>query len=103
MSASASNQAARRVLKVIYILKGNTINGLRLKAIAESLGAPPSTTLRTLELLEDEGTAERIPGREENWRLTPKLIQLSFAHAEEFSRARNHIDELDQRFTRRPV
>ena len=48
----------------------------------------------------DEGIAERIPGNEECWRLTPKLIQLARAHDDELRRVRQRVDDIDQRYTR---
>jgi hypothetical protein len=53
--------------------------------------------------LAEEGVAERIPGRDEFWRLTPKLIQLARAHDEEMNRLRRRIEETDQRYTRSPL
>ena len=60
----------------------------------------PRTLPRDLELLAAEGVAERIPGTEECWRLTPKLIQLARAHDDELRRVRQRVDDIDQRYTR---
>lgn len=98
----ASLKSARRALRLIWILQGNTMDGLRLAQVAASLGVPAPTAFRDLEMLAEEGVAERIPGRPEFWRLTPKLIQLSRAHDEEMQRLRRRVEETDHRYTRSP-
>jgi DNA-binding IclR family transcriptional regulator len=103
MAATEQKKSARRALRVLWILQGNTFEGLRLKHIAEHLMTTQSTALRDLEMLAEEGVAERIPGRDEFWRLTPKLIQLARAHDEEMNRLRRRIEETDQRYTRSPL
>ena len=102
MAAPEQKQSARRAIRLLWILQGNTFDGLRLKQIAEQLDTTQSTALRDLEMLAEEGVAERIPGREEFWRLTPKLIQLARAHDVEMTRLRARVDEIDQRYTRSP-
>lgn len=95
-------EAVRRALRIIWLLQGHSFDGLRLKAITEHLQTTMATAFRDMEVLADEGICERIPGREERWRLTPKLIQLSRAHDEEMTRLRRRVDEIDQRYTREP-
>jgi DNA-binding IclR family transcriptional regulator len=102
MSAAETQASARRVLRVLFILQGHTFEGLRLKQIADAIQASASTALRTLEILQDEGIAERIPGRDEYWRLSPRIIQLARAHEQELARLRARIDETEQRYSRNP-
>ncbi|MCD7099093.1 helix-turn-helix domain-containing protein [Stenotrophomonas sp. MMGLT7] len=99
---SASNQPTRRTLRLLFALQGHTFEGLRLKQLADAVQASPSTVLRDLEVLADEGIAERIPGRDEYWRLSPRLIQLARAHEQEMARVRQRLDETDQRYSRNP-
>lgn len=94
------HQSARRALRLLWILQGNAFDGLRLKQIAEALKVSAPVALRDLNLLADEGVAERIPGKDECWRLTPKVIQLARAHDDEMRRVRERIDSIDQRYTR---
>lgn len=94
------HQSARRALRLLCILQGNAFDGLRLKQIAEALQVADPTALRDLNLLADEGFAERIPGKEESWRLTPKVIQVARAHDDEMRRVRERIENIDQRYTR---
>lgn len=70
MNAPAQ-QPVRRALRLIFALQGHAFDGLRLKQLADSIKATPSTVLRDLEVLADEGIAERIAGRDEYWRLSP--------------------------------
>lgn len=103
MSKGNEGQAsARRALRAIFLLQGHTFEGLRLKQLAESMQTTPSTALRTLEILADEGIAERIPGRDEFWRLSPRIVQLARAHALELERHRSVLDEFEQRYSRDP-
>lgn len=102
MNGENSQASARRALRALFLLQGHTFEGLRLKQLAESMQTSPSTALRTLELLADEGIAERIPGRDEFWRLTPRIVQLARAHALELDRARSVLNEVEQRYSRDP-
>ena len=102
MSSDAPKQPIRRAFAIVFALQGQSFEGLRLKQIADAVSATTSTTLRDLEVLADEGVAERIPGRDEFWRLSPRLIQLAVAHAEEARRQQQRLDEFNQRYTRNP-
>lgn len=95
-------QGPRRVIRLLWILQGHAFDGLRLKQIQVALKATPSTTLLDLQMLAEEGVAERIPGKEDCWRLTPKLVQLARAHEADFNEVRRKIEEYDQRCTRLP-
>ncbi|MGB5908743.1 hypothetical protein FEO91_08315 [Stenotrophomonas maltophilia] len=101
MNAPAQ-QPVRRVLRLIFALQGHAFDGLRLKQLADSIKATPSTVLRDLEVLADEGIAERIAGRDEYWRLSPRLIQLARAHEQELARVRQRLEETEQRYSRNP-
>lgn len=90
----------RRAVKLIFILQGNTIDGLRLKQIAERMDESACTTHRDLSIMAEEGVVERIPGANEYWRLTPKLVQVAIAHYEEIQRAESRLAEINQRYTR---
>lgn len=91
--------STRRALRAIWVLQGHTVEGLRLKAIAEALDTSMPNALRDLETLRDEGVAERIPGREDCWRLTPKIVQVARATGEEFARHRVALDKHEQRYS----
>lgn len=101
-SQSDKKQGPRRVIRLLWILQGHAFDGLRLKQIQVALKATPSTTLLDLQMLEEEGVAERIPGKEDCWRLTPKLIQLAHAHQAEVQELHRKVDEFNQRCTRDP-
>lgn len=97
-----SQQSARRAIRLLFVLQGHSFDGLRLAQIAEAMQASASTTLRDLQMLQDEGVAERIPGRDECWRLSPRLVQISSAHRMELARLQQRLDEMEQRYTRDP-
>lgn len=102
MSKATTQQPARRALSLLFVLQGHTMEGLRLKQIADAIRTTPSTALRDLEVLAEEGIAERIPGRDEYWRLSPRLIQLARAHELEMARYRQRLEETEQRYSRNP-
>lgn len=103
MSATESNgSGARRALRALFALQGHAFEGIRLKDVAEALAASPSTTLRTLEVLQEEGIAERVPGNPEFWRLSPRLVQIARAHEIELARVRQRLEETEQRYSRNP-
>jgi DNA-binding IclR family transcriptional regulator len=95
-------QPARRAYRLLWVLQGQTTNGLRLVQIAKALGCSSTVALRLLETADDEGIVERIPDKSEFWRLSPKIIQISFAHGDELQRLKNRYDELRDRYIRKP-
>lgn len=102
MAEKESNAPLRRAIRYLWILQGHSYQGVRLKQIADVMKCHPSMALRDLETLVEEGVVERIVGREDFWRLTPKQIQLAFAHQEELQALRKRVEEFDQRYTRNP-
>lgn len=99
MSAPA---ALTRAWAVIQALSGHAFEGRRLKDVAEAVQQSPPTTLRDLEALEDIGLAERMPGRPDCWRLSPRLVQLAHAHQAQMARLRERLDAFDHTYTRTP-
>ena len=91
---------SRRAWRLLWVLQGHAFDGLRLAQVAKALDCSPTVALRLLETAADEGVAERIAGREDRWRLTPKLTQTAFAHQADVERARARLAEMGQRFTR---
>lgn len=99
MSGAPTNQTARAI-RLIFALKGNAFEGLRLKQVAETAGQLPSTTLRDLELLAEEGVVERLAADKDRWRLTPKLIQLALAHQAEMASVQQRVNDTVHRYSR---
>lgn len=59
--------------RLLFALAGHSRTGLRLKPIADGIGESPSTTLRNLQRLAEDGLVERSPFDQDNWRLSPEL------------------------------
>lgn len=95
-------QSARRTIRILWILQGHVMDGLRLTQIANGLNTSLPNAQRDMEVLREEGVTERIPGREDCWRLTPKIVQIARATGEEFAKLRGRIDEFEQRYSREP-
>ena len=102
MSASGAQQPVRRALRLLFLLQGQSFDGLRLKQLADALGASAPTVLRDLQVLAEEGIAERVPGRDEYWRLTPRIVQIAVAHQDEVHRLQQRVGEFNQRYTAKP-
>jgi DNA-binding IclR family transcriptional regulator len=103
MSTSAPQQTTRRAIRLLFLLKGHAFNGLRLKQLAEAAEQSPSTTLRDLEVLADEGVVERLANDKDRWRLTPKVIQLAIAHQAEMAALQQRVDDTTQRYSRSSI
>lgn len=95
-------QSARRALRAIFILQGHIFSGLRLTQIAGALKTSLPNAYRDMEVLAEEGIAERIPDQLDCWRLTPRVVQVSRATGEEFVRLINKVEEFQQRYSRDP-
>lgn len=104
MSAAKPLAAApvRRAFRLVFALQGQAFEGLRLKQLADLTHNSMPTTLRDLEVLADEGIVERVPGRQDFWRLSPKLIQVAIAHQDEMRRLDQRVSDFQQRYSRQP-
>lgn len=89
----------RRAWRLLWVLQGNTFEGLRLTQVAKALECSPTVALRLLEAAAEEGVAERRPDALEQWRLTPRIVRLAFAHQQEVDRVQRRVSELGQRYT----
>lgn len=90
-----NNQAVRRVCAIFRTLKGNAINGLALKEIAETIQVNSPSTLRLLQTLEDERMVTQYDsGR---WALAMGMLQIAAATDSELTRAASRITEMRQR------
>ena len=88
--------------RVLFGLAGHSRHGLRLKQIADGIRESPSTTLRNLQRMEDDGLVERSPYDKDNWRLTSRLVQIAIAHADEVLREESQLEQFRIRYSRNP-
>ncbi len=95
------SNSQQRILKVMLALAGHEVKGLAPGEIAAGLRVTPSNVTRDLANLRIAGLAEDIDesGR---WRLTPKLSQIGLAMLDRIDKAQRKMDELRQRYTRKP-
>lgn len=100
MSAPANLVRSKAVIEA---LAGNNFGGLRNQQVAEAVRQSASTTLRDLQALEIIGWSERVPGKDERWRLSPRLIQLAIAHQSEVAREEQQLDDFRNRYSRIPT
>ncbi|WP_251263472.1 helix-turn-helix domain-containing protein, partial [Enterobacter hormaechei] len=77
-------------------------NGLRLKPIADGIGESPSTTLRNLQRMAEDGLVERSPYDQDNWRLSPRIVQIALAHLAEVVREEQQLNDFKNRYSRSP-
>lgn len=88
--------------RLLFGLAGHSYRGLRLQQIADGIGESPSTALRNLERMAEDGLVEKTPHDEKAWRLSPRVVQVATAHAQEVLREQRELDEFNQRYTRNP-
>ncbi|MBS0212340.1 MAG: helix-turn-helix domain-containing protein [Proteobacteria bacterium] len=103
MTTPTAGQPVHRAFAILFALQGHSFQGLRLTQVAQAIRASAPTALRTLEVLAQAGIAERIPGDEQSWRLSPRLVQVAIAHHDEAQRLHRSVDEFDRRYTRLPT
>ncbi|MBN5006875.1 helix-turn-helix domain-containing protein, partial [Stenotrophomonas maltophilia] len=87
---------------LLFALAGHSRTGLRLKPIADGIGESPSTTLRNLQRLAEDGLVERSPFDQDNWRLSPRIVQIALAHQAEVAREERQLDDFKNRYSRSP-
>ncbi|MBA2128148.1 transcriptional regulator [Stenotrophomonas maltophilia] len=88
--------------RLLFTLAGHSRTGLRLKPISDGIGESPSTTLRNLQRLAEDGLVERSPFDQDNWRLSPRIVQIALAHQAEVAREERQLDDFKNRYSRSP-
>ncbi|HHB9431397.1 TPA: helix-turn-helix domain-containing protein [Stenotrophomonas maltophilia] len=88
--------------RLLFALAGHSRTGLRLKPIADGIDESPSTTLRNLQRLAEDGLVERSPFDQDNWRLSPRIVQIALAHQAEVAREERQLDDFKNRYSRSP-
>lgn len=88
--------------RLLFALAGHSRNGLRLKPIADGIGESPSTTLRNLQRMAEDGLVERSPYDPDNWRLSPRIVQIALAHLAEVVREEQQLNDFKNRYSRSP-
>lgn len=88
--------------RLLFGLAGHSRRGLRLKQVADGIGESPSTTLRNLQRMEDDGLVERSPHDQDSWRLSPRVVQIALAHTDEVAREEQALAEFKSRYSRNP-
>ncbi|WP_241901816.1 hypothetical protein, partial [Stenotrophomonas maltophilia] len=68
----------------------------------DGIGESPSTTLRNLQRLAEDGLVERSPFDQDNWRLSPRIVQIALAHQAEVAREERQLDDFKNRYSRSP-
>lgn len=92
-----------RVCQIIFAMAGHEVHGVRNSELSDALSVSRPTITRDLAALQKIGVVEEIPGLQGRWRLGPKIIQISRAHAEGMMRIKNAVSEIDQRYSRSPI
>lgn len=95
--------ALARSWAVMQALAGHNLDGLRLAQVAGAVRQSASTTLRDLQALDAIGCAERVPGKDDRWRLSPRVVQLALAHLHEVNREDDRLADFRNRYSRTPV
>lgn len=91
----AKMSSSQRVLRVLSMLKGRTMDGLSNGEIAQALGESAVNISRALTVLVDEGFVTRL----DTGRYAPSIatLQIAQAHANEMARVNNRMNEINQR------
>lgn len=90
-----TSNTGQRVLDVLKILRGHSLDGLSNKDIAAALGCPASAVTRATTDLIEAGLAVKL----ENGRFahSVQMLQIAVAHSREIEKANSRISELNQR------
>lgn len=92
------SKPAARALAVLEALAGHSTDGRRLGEVAADVKSIPSTALRDLQDLEDLGYVQRVPGRDDCWRLTPRLVRIAVATQHELARIKQRLEDIERNY-----
>ena len=91
-------ESQQRVLKVFDVLFGHEINGLTPSQIAQAVDTSASNVTRDLANLKEAGFAEEVMDTGA-WRISPRHGRRAVALLHTFERARNEVNNLQDRYT----
>lgn len=94
-----TNDGQQRILKLLSLLAGNEITGLRPGEIAKLQECSASVVTRDLANLQEAGFAEKVP-ETDAWRLAPEIVQIAMKHMTALDRAERRLDETRSRYSR---
>ena len=92
--------AQQRVLRIIPVMAGHELDGIAPGGLAKKLQTTPSNISRDLRILQSEGFVELVPGLDNRWRLSPKMIQIARSHMMGIERMEARLKEVEQRYSR---
>lgn len=95
MNKPSTSTSGARILRVLKLLRGHTLDGLSNKEISDGLRESPANISRALAVLVDEGLVTKL----ENGRYahSVQMLQIAQTHAESVARTHAHLDEITQR------
>ena len=86
----------KRPLKILKLLAGKSLQGMRLKDIAKALDENEPTTCRTLKKMVDEGFVTQFE-HNDHYALSSSCLAIATAHSIEIGQAQQRIEMLTQR------
>ncbi|MBL8467346.1 helix-turn-helix domain-containing protein [Methyloversatilis discipulorum] len=85
------NRVIKRVCRILDLLKGQSLQGVRLADLARELDEPPQTVLRTLHAMKEQDAVQQI---DERWALSRLSLRIHASHISEVARAEARLNEL---------
>ena len=98
-AADYINDAQQRILRLLCLLAGNAVTGLKPSEIARLNDCSPAVVTRDLANLRQAGLAELVP-ETERWRLAPAVVQIAIKHMAALERAETRLAETRNRYSR---
>lgn len=88
----------KRPLKILKLLAGKSLQGMRLKDIAKALQENEATTCRTLKKMVDEGFITQFE-HNDHYALSSSCLAIATAHSLEIAQAQDRLNSISQRVT----
>ena len=98
-ASSYTNEAQQRILRLLVVLSGNEVTGLKPSEIAVLNQCAPPMVTRDLANLREAGMAELVP-ETDRWRLAPAVVQIALKHMTALERAETRLAETRNRYSR---
>jgi DNA-binding IclR family transcriptional regulator len=94
-----TNEPQQRILRLLMLLAGNEVTGVRPSEVAMLQKCSPPVATRDLANLRSAGLAELVP-ETDRWRLAPAVVQIALKHMLALERAETRLAETRNRYSR---